>query len=89
MEHVLAMGKLRVATDENQRPLESVIIEDCGEIQTSEDGKEKLIRASAAKPFFEPSFATGYREATDSDDTPSSSSSSADEGKVDKLLISH
>ena len=48
MEHVLAMGKL--ATDENQRPLESVIIEDCGEIQTSEDGKERLVRASTAKP---------------------------------------
>ena len=37
----------------------------------------------------QPSFATGYREANDSDDTPSSSSSSVDEGKVDKLLISH
>ena len=47
-EHVLVMGKL--ATDENQWPLESVVIEDCGEIQTSEAGKVKLIQASAAKP---------------------------------------
>lgn len=44
LDHVLAMNRL--PTDENQKPEGSVVIQDCGQIETTEDGTRNYTRAS-------------------------------------------